>query len=193
MNEEKLLNIILREEPIVADVAVWLQGDRYDRGQKTVEMYLNKFAPRILISGNNVLVGGRARKGEENITLDAMKKWAEQKGVAVKDIIVEDKSINTKEQAQNVLGLAKREGWKKIILIASPHHQLRAFLTFLNTAKNLNWDGRIINQSARLYWNEVPGGRNKKSKDVLSDELEKIKKYHNNIATVEDGLAYYPR
>lgn len=186
----KLFNLILKEKARRSEVIVWLQGDRYDRGQKVFEFFRNNFASKILISGNNILIGKGPRKGEENISLGEMKKWLIKKGVRAHKIIINEGPLNTPQQAKNIISLAILKNWKSIILVGSSYYQPRAFLTFLKIAKDKNWQGRIINQSVILSDNQIPGGREKTVADLWQEEIRKIRKYKNNLATIEDGIAY---
>ena len=52
-------------------------------------------------------------------------------GVPRDAIIHEKKSQNTREQAIEVINMAKANNWKKVILVATHEHQYRAYLTFL--------------------------------------------------------------
>lgn len=188
---EHLRSLVLSERPIPSDVIVWLQGDRYDRGPKSQELYQEGFAPRILISGNDRLIGKGQRTEEDNISLYEMKIWLLDRGVAEEDILLDDQSFNTHDQAVNVLALAVRSNWNTILLVGSPYYQTRAFLTFLKYVHEIGWNGRIINQPAKLGWNEIPGGRNKPSSEYAGMEKQKIERYADHVASIADGLKYY--
>ncbi len=184
-----LYNLLLKEKSCKGDVVIWLQGDRYDRGYKTLELYNKKFSKKILISGNNVLLKNK-KVGEDNVSLDDMVAFLLKRGVSKSDIIIDDKSMNTSEQAINVFKIIKNRKWQKIILVASSYYQPRAFLTFLKQANIINWNGKIINQTVWIDWKEKPSGRNKKSKVLFMEEWDKIKKYKNNLTSLEEGIRY---
>ncbi len=184
-----LYNLLLKEEPQLSDVIVWLQGDRYDRGYKAVELYNKKFSKKILISGNNVLLGDK-KAGEDNISIDDMVNFLLKKGVNKDNIIIDDKSMNTLDQAINIFKIIKKKKWQKIILVGSSYYQPRAFLTFLKQADIVNWKGRIINQPALIDWEEKPSGRDKKTKIIFIEEYKKIKKYKNDLCSHEEGIKY---
>lgn len=187
---QKLQKYLMNKEPEAGDAIVWLQGDRYDRGKKVLVLFKEKYAPLILLSGNNVLLSPRQRPGEKNISLPAMKRWLIKNGVKSRHIIVDDKAMNTKGQAMNVISLAQKKRWKRIIIAGSIHHQLRAFLTFLGAADTLGWKGKIINQPFLLPWDKIPGGRNKSSRAIFRDELKKIYFYHQDAASFKRGEEY---
>lgn len=52
-------------------------------------------------------------------------------GVPTSAVIHEDRSLNTKEQAVEVVRMAIKNSWKRLVLVASHEHQYRAYLTFL--------------------------------------------------------------
>ncbi len=186
----KLYNLILQEQPQKSDTIIWLQGDRYDRGPKTLKLYKESWAPKIVISGNNILLGKTVRAGENNISLEKMYKWLVKRGVKKEDIIIDERSMNTKEQAGHIIDLAKKKNWQRIFLVGSSYHQPRIFLTFLKQLKKKNWNGKIINQPIILDWDDVPGGRDKKTIEFLKEEVEKLKKYKNDIIPILDGIKY---
>jgi len=187
---KKLYDSILATKPVKADVIIWLQGDRYERASKVLKLFKQGYAKKILISGNNVLIGPRARPGENNISLERMKEFLLKKGLNKKDIIVDDKSMNTKDQAEQVFKLAKKRSWLRLILVGSSYYQPRAFLTFLKQSERMKWPGRIINQPALIPWDKKLAGGDKSAKIIFNQELAKIKKYIKDLATVAQGLKY---
>lgn len=187
---KNLYNLLLKVKPKKADTIVWLQGDRYDRAFKVYRLYKDEWSKKIIISGNNVLIGNKLRLGENNISLDKMKNFLLKKGVRKKDLIIDDGAMNTKEQAEHILKTAKSKKWSKIILAGSSYYQPRAFLTFLKQAKKIKWKGEIINQPATIAWAKKPAGRDKMTKFIFSQEFEKIKEYKKDLIAVEQGIKY---
>ncbi|KKU11467.1 MAG: Agmatine deiminase [Parcubacteria group bacterium GW2011_GWC2_45_7] len=106
-------------------------------------------------------------------------------------LLVDDQSINTLDQATHVVASAKAQGWRAILLVGSTHHQLRAFLTFLHQLRAQAWNGRIINQPAHIEWDARPGGRRRTTGEAFQDEIKKLEKYKDSVATVEEGLRYF--
>lgn len=191
-----LNSLILKEKPRKSDVIIWLQGDRYDRGPKTLELYMQGWASKIIISGNDELIGLGKRPGENNVSLQEMKQWLLARGAKDKHIIVENQSFNTRDQALNVLSLVKKKKWRKIIIVGSfPHYQARYFLTFLKAAEELNWEGEIINQFVIIADNKKPGGREKAAKKLIAKEFKKINEYQikGHVADPETGIRYLNR
>ena len=187
---EKLYGLLLEEKPQLSDAIIWLQGDRYDRGHKVFKLYKEGYAKKIIISGNNVLIGNKIRIGETNVSLDKMKDFLLKKGVDEKCIIVDDGAMNTKEQAEHIFRISDNKRWSKLILVGSSYYQPRAFLTFLKQARVAKWDGEIINQLNLVAWNKKPSGRDKIAKIIFEEEFEKIKKYKKDLVSINQGIKY---
>jgi len=175
---KKIIQWADRQKPETADAVVWTQGDRYDRGYKTLSLFRRGLAKRIVLTGNNVLVGEKAAPDTDNITLKEMEMWLQKHGVPKNKIITDSRSFNTAEQAQNSIALAKKNGWNKLLLVASFYHQPRVFLSFLKSAEEQKWKGRLINQSTAINWEMIPGGRKRSARIIAIEEIKKIKKYN---------------
>lgn len=107
------------------------------------------------------------------------------------DLIHENKSKNTREQAVEVVRLAIRKGWKRLALVASHEHQYRAYLTFLREV--LDTDSGIILYNApvrNLNW-FVDSGWGMRF-DRLSDEFDRIEKYSRSghLASANEVIEY---
>ncbi|MDO8626799.1 MAG: YdcF family protein [Candidatus Magasanikbacteria bacterium] len=187
---DQLQEMLENEAPSRSDAIVWLQGDQYDRGKKVFELYQEKFAPRIIITGNDELIGQGKRFEESNISLNAMRSWLLARGVAPPDITVDADPLNTREQAEHVIQLAKKNDWRQLILVGSIYYQMRAFLTFLKYAKESDWTGRILNQMAKIKWDDVPSGRQQTARTYFLVDKKKIEQYRAHVAPVAEGIAY---
>lgn len=191
-NFKKLYNLLLSCNPEKSDAAIWLQGDRFDRGEKVLELYKSKLAKMIIISGNDVLIGFCIRPGENNISLSDMKSYLIKNGVSGKNIIIDNKSLNTIEQAINTIKLAKQRNWEKLILVSSAYNQPRAFLTFVAAAQTISYEGKINNQCVDRGEGEIASGRIKTNRELMKDEKVKIDKYQleGDVASYADGFDY---
>lgn len=96
--------------------------------------------------------------------------------------------MHTHDQSVRVIAMAKERDWQTILLVGSPHYQLRAFLTFLKQAHCQHWNGRIINQPVHIAWHAKPSGRSKTTEEAFHDEIAKLPKYKDHVATVAEGL-----
>ncbi len=172
-----LFQRLLQQKPKPADAIIFLQGDRLDRALAVVSLYKNGFARSILITGNNDLIGHSERHEENDVHLSELERWLIERGVPKDAIAIDDQSMNTIDQAINVLKLAKGEGWSTLLVVTSPFHVLRAYLTFIRQAHEQGWGGQIIMQWADLLWGNPPSGRIKSAREMLAIEMKKIKKY----------------
>jgi len=187
---KKLYDLLRQEKVAKADAIIWLQGDRYDRAPKTLKLYNDGWAKKIIISGNNILIGDKTRKGEKNISLDSMRQFLLKKGIAARNLIIDGGAMNTKEQAAHILELAKARKWSKFILVGSSYYQPRAFLTFLKQAEKIGWQGRIINQSKFIAWDKKPSGRDKAAASLFNQEFKKLEEYKNDLVSIKQGIEY---
>ena len=112
-------------------------------------------------------------------------------GVAEEDLIHEDKSQNTRQQAVEIVKMATERGWKKLALVASHEHQYRAYLTFLREVLDTKSGLILYNTPVRnLNW-FVDNGWGKRY-DRLLGEFERIEKYSalGHLATAEEVIEY---
>lgn len=186
-----LFEKIIQQDPQKADAIVFLQGDQLDRAQAALSLFQQGFAPLILITGNNVLVGPHTRPEENDFPLGLLQKYLTDHGVPETSILLDDQSFNNLGQATNVVKIAKERGWHTLLVAVSAYHALRAYLSFVKQAQDQKWNGKIIMHAVMIPWKVVPSGRVKNSLDMLAVEMGKIQKYAKDIATVREGLEYF--
>ncbi len=187
---KKLFNLLLFIAPQKSEAIIWLQGDRYNRGLKVLELYNSGWAKKIVLTGNNVLLNSKLRPGEKNVSLRSMSNWLTKRGVKKGDIIFESESLNTRDQAKNVIVLAKKKKWSSILLVGSSYYQPRAFLTFLFFSARFGWNGLINNQPFFVEENKIPGGRSEKAKRLFLKERVKIDLYTKDLSSLKNGIKY---
>jgi uncharacterized SAM-binding protein YcdF (DUF218 family) len=179
--------IILVDNDIIkkADAIILLEGDALSRCEQAAYLYKNKFSKKIVFSG------GITDHNYGSLPAEYILPELVKLGVKLEHIIIEDKSQNTKEQAEEVIKIVFKNNWSKIILVASHYHQYRAFLTFLKVINNLNYNLIIYNAPAKdLKWfsDQEYGTRF----DQLQSEFIRIQKYTQigHLATFEEGIKY---
>src|SRR5262249_11520409 len=59
-----------------------------------------------------------------------IKEKAMEMGVPPEALLLENQSLHTRENAEYTLKLLQEHGFQRIILVTSPFHQLRTYLTF---------------------------------------------------------------
>ncbi|MDD4900554.1 MAG: YdcF family protein [Patescibacteria group bacterium] len=185
-DQEKFIALLGKEELKKSDAIVMLEGDGYFRCKHAAALYKQRWAKIIVISGGIT--------NHHYGSYPAKKLWPELAKLGVKrsDMLLDEESMNTREQAVNIIKLATEKKWKKIILVASHYHQYRAFLTFLQVLRATGAKLRIINSPA----NDLPWFQNNKwgrRIDLLESEFEQINIYRkkNHVASYAEALAYF--
>ena len=168
-----------------SDAAILLEGDGFYRFQKAVDLYKKGVVSKIVFSGNII------DRDYGSFPYEEIKPLILKQGVLEQDLIHENKSKNTREQAVEVVRLAIRKGWKRLALVASHEHQYRAYLTFLREV--LDTDSGIILYNApvrNLNW-FVDSGWGMRF-DRLSDEFDRIEKYSysGHLASADEVVEY---
>ncbi|MBO6205645.1 MAG: YdcF family protein [Lachnospiraceae bacterium] len=168
-----------------SDAAILLEGDGFFRFQKAVELYNIGMVSKIVFSGNVV------DKDYGSYPFSEVKPYIVNGGVPEKDIIHEDKSMQTRQQAVEIVKMAKEKGWKKLALVASHDHQYRAYLTFLREVLDTHSGLILYNTPVRnLNW-FVDHGWGMRF-DRLLGEFERIEKYSalGHLATAQEVIEY---
>ena len=173
---EQIMAIVDNDCLRPSDAAILLEGDGFNRFQKAVELYKQSKVKKIIFSGNII------DKDYGSYPFAEIKPYIINQGVPEEDLIHEDNSKNTREQAIEVVKMSREKGWKKLALVASHEHQYRAYLTFLREVIDTNCGIILYNAPVRnLNWF-----------DRLSDEFERIEKYSElgHLASAEEVIKY---
>lgn len=184
-DREKIMAIVDNDCLTKSDIAVLLEGDGFFRFSKAVELYHQRVVSKILFSGNNI------DKSYGSYPFEETKPYIISSGVPEEDIIHEDKSMNTRQQALEVVKMAIENGWKKLVLVASHEHQYRAYLTFLREVIDTKSDIILYNAPVRnLKWFSDSGWGTRF--DRLSNEFERIEKYSlmGHLANADEVINY---
>ncbi len=119
-----------------ADVIVAVSGgDTEARATRAAGLYTQGYADKILFSG-------AALDPLSPSNAKAMKRVALEAGVHGADVLVEETSSNTEENAKHSQSILDSDKYKTIILVTSPYHQRRAYLEF---SDKLDKNVEIIN------------------------------------------------
>lgn len=184
-DREKVIALVDNDGLKKSDVIVLLEGDGLNRFEKAVNLYKQDWAQKLVFSGGIVDYEYGSYPYSDILPHILLK------GVPEFDIIHEDKSLNTREQAIEVIKLAHQYNWKKLILVATHEHQYRAYLTFLREVIDAKNDIILYNAPVRnLPWfKENPWGRRF---DRLEMEFDRIEKYSQigHLATFQEAINY---
>lgn len=113
--------LIEDQKPVKADFIVVISGgDTLGRTKKGIELYKQAYAPKLLLSGD-----AADPKSPSNAKI--MKRVAIENGVKEEDIVTEENSKDTKQNAtESILKLIKVGPEQKILLVTSAYHSRRA-------------------------------------------------------------------
>ena len=165
--------------------AILLEGDGFFRFQKAVDLYNKGTVSKIVFSGNII------DKSYGSFPFEEIKPFIVKGGVPEKDLIHEDKSLNTRQQAVEIFKMAIKNEWKKLALVASHEHQYRAYLTFLREVLDTKSGIILYNAPARnLNWFIDDGWGTRFER--LSVEFERMEKYSaiGHLANMQDVVEY---
>jgi uncharacterized SAM-binding protein YcdF (DUF218 family) len=142
---------------VSADVIVVLGGGSHERPLRAAELFKQRAAPRVLVSG----------AGDCEIN----RRLLLQAGVPNSAIEIESKSQTTRENAEFSIKLLRAEKIRSAILVTSWYHSRRALKTFEHYAPNMkfysrpsyfafardDWKKLGINKRMRLEFLKLPG------------------------------------
>lgn len=182
---EKFIAVVDNDILKSSDAIILLEGDGLNRYQKAVELYNQNVATKIVFSGNITDYGYGSFP-----FLDVLPHILKE-GVPADAVIHEGKSMNTREQAVEVIKMAVAHQWKRLVLVASHEHQYRAYLTFLREVLDMKSGIILYNAPVRnLGWF-------KKSEwgvrfERLEQEFVRIEKYSQlgHLATYGEAIDY---
>lgn len=98
-------------------------GDTQARTQAGIDLYKNGWADSLVLSG-----AAQDKTGPSNA--EAMQLQAENAGVPKSAIFIDEKAMNTQQNAENTQSIFKQHDFSTIILVTSGYHQRRASLEF---------------------------------------------------------------
>lgn len=182
---EKFIAVLSNDIISPADVIILLEGDGCNRIHKAAELYRQRLAPKVLFSG------GADNHEYGSFPIRDLMQHITKEGISREDLIIDELSKHTQGQAVEFVKMATKKNWGRAILVASPDHQYRAYLTFLRQILDTAPDIILMNSPAsNLEWNIDCGWG--KPIDRIEQEFEKIDKYSSfgHLASFEEALNY---
>lgn len=182
---EQFIAIVDNDILYPSDVIVMLEGDGYYRVGKAAGLYRKGIASKVVFSG------GITDYEYGSYPFSDVLPQLIGAGIKKEDLIHENKSLNTREQAVEVVKMAIENGWKRIALVASHEHQYRAYLTFLREVIDTNSNIILYNTPARnLGWFEDSNWGVRF--DRLKQEFLRIEKYSTlgHLASFKEAIDY---
>ncbi len=110
----------------------------------SIGLYKKGFAKNLVFSSNYKYFFSEA---------ETMKLLAESKGIPKENLIVEEKGKNTYENIGAMKELAKKNNWKKVILVSSPYHLRRAVMVWKKHIPNIE----VMASPAETQYYKRPG------------------------------------
>ena len=168
-----------------SDAIILLEGDGFHRFQKAVDLYKKGYGKKIVFSGAIV------QKEYGSYPFEEVKPYILNAGVPEEDLIHEDRSLQTQQQAVEVVKMSMEKSWKRLALVASHEHQYRAYLTFLRQVLDSKSGIILYNAPVRnLDW-FVDSGWGMRF-DRLKAEIERIEKYtaYGHLANAQEVVQY---
>lgn len=126
--------LIVKHSPQESDLIVCLAGGNVDRGLATAQAFQKGLAPYIFMAREELpdgydLLRERGLDYPENV--DLMMMLLEQQGISRSVFLTSDRTVeSTMDEAEYIKDLVIEKGYKSLILITSPTHSRRAWLTF---------------------------------------------------------------
>lgn len=182
---EKFIAVVDNDILKSSDAIILLEGDGLNRYRKAVELYNQNIATKIVFSGNitDYEYG--------SFPLSDVLPYIVKEGVPADAVIHEPKSLNTREQAIEVVRMAMANKWKRLALVASHEHQYRAYLTFLREVLDKKSGIILYNAPVRnLGWFKKLGWGIRFER--LEQEFIRIEKYSQlgHLATYKEAIDY---
>ncbi len=184
---EKFLAVLANGPLLKADAIVVLLGeDSNERIDVAVELMASGAGPELFLSGG--IEDPPRRRSAKAMTPKLL-----GRGVAPMAVYADNEAMNTREQAVNFVAHALEKGWRRALLIASPYHMPRAYLTVL---KAITEAGAVKTlhvipvTAAQALWWSCPDGQTETRLDLYSVEMGKIKEYRTHVAKWSEGLDY---
>lgn len=155
-----------QDKLVKADAIVAVSGgETTSRTLGAIKLYDEGYAPVIIFSG-------AASDPASVSNAAAMRKIAIQAGVPASDILIEEDSADTYENAQNTARIIKDRNMSSIILVTSPYHQRRASIEF---KRALGKNVKVIDHSTSdENWRRSAWWKNNYSLSLTLSEFQKI-------------------
>lgn len=182
---EQMMALVDNDIIYPSDAIILLEGDGLSRYSHAVKLFEDGSARTIVFSG------GITDYQYGSFPFSDVLPHILKLGVPKSAIVHESKSLNTKEQAVEVIELAIKNRWGRLILVASPEHQYRVYLTFLREVIDRKLDIVIFNSPVKnLKWfGPCDWGVRF---DRIVQEFERIDKYSESghLATYKEVIDY---
>ncbi len=126
-------------------------GDTAARANKAIAMYQAGWSKKLIFSGDSA-----DPKSISNA--EAMRQIAIKAGIPNDDIYMDEKSQDTKENAQNTVDILHQLNAKSVILVSSPYHLRRVKMNFMATDDTISYRTMAADDKYWHNWFLTPNG-----------------------------------
>lgn len=188
IDRETLLAWLYNGPLLPSDALIVLSGDGVVRIDAAIGALRQGAAHYVVVSG-----------GVDNpphaLTAKAARRYLIDNGLHPDRIIEEPASQNTHDQAVELVKLCETHEWTKVMLVTSPYHMPRAFLTVVRVLQLAGAAEKVHVlplPAAQVRWTDKPDGSDMTRVELFADELQKIDDYgaRGDVAPYSVGLAY---
>ncbi len=163
--------LVFRTDLKHADVIIVLGGDS-ERVPYGVKLYKSNYSDKIIVTGGPLKIPHL-----NNMTwAELAKEEAVDSGVAPKDVILEDKSTTTYEDAQFSRNIMQQSNFTSAIVVSSPYHMRRASWIFGRVYKNDNIT-LLYSPVDNSWFKEEKWWTDERSMQAIFDEYAKLVYY----------------
>lgn len=121
-------------------------------------------------------IANAAKIWDTNLGANYLRDKAISMGVPAEKILIENESLHTRENAEYVLDILRKKNFSHVILVTSPFHQLRTYLTFAKVFQPYNIG--ITNYYADTgEWHPATWFLRKEHRKLVKGEIKRIKLY----------------
>lgn len=161
--------LVVRDPLVQADAAVAISGDGTGERVRTAAALVHAgWASRLIISGSTA--------GAPPGATAAMLRDALQAGIPRELIEVDDQAWSTVENARNVARIMRGRGWRRAILVTSPHHTRRAAWAFRGEFRKWGLDVQV-RPAERSFFNVHAWWTRRKERRIVIREYQKLLGY----------------
>jgi uncharacterized SAM-binding protein YcdF (DUF218 family) len=158
--------LLKKDELKPADVIVVLSGEEKERINYGVRLFKDGWSRK-----DRIIMSGGPAVGDHSLAA-LMKDYAAHLGIPARDILTEDRSRSTEENALYTRKLLSRKGYKSIILVTSPYHSKRASVIFRDI---LGGHWKIVSAPCEPSWFSFDGWwKRPRDRDTVLSEFSKF-------------------
>jgi uncharacterized SAM-binding protein YcdF (DUF218 family) len=159
------------QEPEKADLIVALGGDNGGRVHKVAILFKEGFAPLVLLTG---MEGGYAKTRNDYLNWRA--RFLEEHGIPKSDLIFDDVSGSSWEEAINTLHLMRIRDFHRVLVVSDPPHLRRLDWVWRKVFAGSGKEYRLISSDME-GWDAAHWWRNENAAQFVVMEYVKLGYY----------------